>query len=251
MIILNYLYTIWCFFIFIIFLLIAIPVYLLASLLPYSKSIQIFMGYNRFWVNTWSFLTQFKVNIINQDKIDPNTMYVFVANHISMLDVVIVNIAIQHTITSIGKIEVKKIPLMGYLFDKAIILVDRKDPESRQKSFAKALELAKYGISVFLFPEGTRNKTGQTPLLPFKTGAFRMALDLKRPIAYFVMTGVRACLPNDKMPIKSREVTCIFGEPIPTQNYKPEDYETLCNDVRIKMEELIIEHDPDFKHLKK
>jgi len=107
---------------------------------------------------------------------------VFVFNHISYLDAFIILMAIRNqNIRGLGKYEISKIPLFGFIYSSAVIMVKRSDKNDRARCVADLKEAIDNNISIVLAPEGTFNETSQ-PLLNFYDGAFRIAIETKTPI---------------------------------------------------------------------
>jgi 1-acyl-sn-glycerol-3-phosphate acyltransferase len=81
----------------------------------------------------------------------------------------------------LGKAELAKVTVFGFLYRYVAIMVDRSSPDARKKSVLQLKSVLKKGISVFIFPEGTFNTTGQ-PLKEFYDGAFRIAIETQTPL---------------------------------------------------------------------
>ena len=112
----------------------------------------------------------------------PNTPYIFVANHISMIDVMLMVSTIRkNPLVFIGKRELEKIPIYGYIYKRTMILVDRSSNESKKQVFKQTKEKLNAGISIGIFPEGTVPDL-EVELAPFKHGAFTMAIEHQIPI---------------------------------------------------------------------
>jgi 1-acyl-sn-glycerol-3-phosphate acyltransferase len=113
---------------------------------------------------------------------DRNKQYVFVVNHISYMDIPIIIKAIrkQH-FRILGKYETSKIPIFGFIYKNAVIMVERNSARKRAKSIEQLKSVIKKGISIVIFPEGTFNETHQ-PLKKFFDGAFRIAIETQTPI---------------------------------------------------------------------
>jgi len=112
----------------------------------------------------------------------PNTPYIFVANHISMIDVMLlVSTVRKNPLVFIGKKELEKIPIYGYIYKRTMILVDRSSNESKKRVFKQTKEKLNSGISIAIFPEGTVPDL-EVELAPFKHGAFTMAIEHQIPI---------------------------------------------------------------------
>lgn len=113
---------------------------------------------------------------------DPEKQYVFVANHISYLDIpLILRVIHHHAFRVLGKAEMRKIPIFGYIYSRAVVMVDRSSPDHRSKSARELIGALRQGISVFIFPEGTFNETHE-PLKRFYDGAFRIAIETRMPV---------------------------------------------------------------------
>lgn len=247
MILFRYLYSLWAGLVFFLLMLLAAGVYTVASLFG-MRGLNYMLGYNKIWVNLWALLSGVKLKIEGADKVKKSQSYIFVVNHTSMGDAIIVNAAIKHNnFTPLAKVEVKKIPIMGYIFQKVAVFVDRGDKESRRKSVEQMLEHAKHGISVMVFPEGTRNKKMEQPLLPFHAGAFRIAIETQLPVAPFVLIGANDLMPNEKLPLRPCTMTAIFADPIETKGMTEEDIPALQQKAYDAMYALLMQRHPKFK----
>ena len=105
---------------------------------------------------------------------------VYCANHVSYLDIVLSYIVVPRYFVFMGKQEIQKAPLFNIFFRDMNILVDRKSRVGSHKAYLRAAEDLGKGSSVFLFPEGTISSKGK--LIPFKNGAFKLAIDNQVPI---------------------------------------------------------------------
>lgn len=107
---------------------------------------------------------------------------VMVANHISYLDAILLFPASLGYFRPLGKIEISRIPVFGFVYRQIVVLVDRSSRKSRAESMKNMNEVIQNRCNVFIFPEGTFNETDQ-PLIPFHDGAFRLAIENQAPIA--------------------------------------------------------------------
>lgn len=243
-------YNIWAVFLFGAVVLSAFVVALLTAPLGERGRLRYLLRYCQFGVKTWAKLVGVKLNIINSHYADPNKKYVFVANHTANGDLVIMIAAIKHIFTAIGKKEVENIPVMGYLFKRVCVLVDRKDPDDRRRSVEEVKKRAAHGLSVTLFPEGTFKDEATEPLLPFHSGAFRIAIDLQLPIIPMVLVNARSLLTNNKLPVHPCTITCIYAPPIEIAGLTHDDVPALKEQVYNQIRNMVIEHEPLFAHLK-
>jgi len=133
------------------------------------------------WADIWfAVVFIFHKNIFIEE-LKKDQSYIFVANHISYLDSAIIPKTFRHPIRPLGKVEMSKIPIFGFIYKNAIVTVDRSSAENRTKSVLILKSILKKGISVLVFPEGTFNMTHQ-PLKEFYDGAFRIAIETQTPI---------------------------------------------------------------------
>ena len=134
----------------------------------------------------WSDLILLGMGLIPIKNKSPNTIknhpYIFVANHVSMIDVMLlVSTVRDNPIVFIGKKELEKIPIFGFVYKKTMILVDRSSKESKKGVFEQTKTKLKLGISIAIFPEGTVPGV-DVELAPFKHGAFTMAIEHQVPM---------------------------------------------------------------------
>jgi len=146
----------------------------------------------RCWARAWYFLIGIRHIEIHLSPIDESRQYIFVANHGSYMDIPAAILAICQPVRILGKYEMVKIPVFGWIYRAAVILVDRRDVERRARSVRALKAAMRRGISIFIFPEGTFNETGE-PLKDFFDGAFRLAIETQQPIKplLFIDTGSR------------------------------------------------------------
>ena len=168
----------------------------------------------------------------------PSHAYIFVANHISMIDVMLlVSTVRKNPLVFIGKKELEKIPLFGYVYKKTMILVDRSSNESKKQVFEQTKEKLMTGISIGIFPEGTVPEL-DVELAPFKHGAFTMAIEHQVPIVPITFLDNKKRFPwsfggliggSKGSPGRLRVK---IHDPIETKGMIKEDRIKLSNDVR-------------------
>ena len=100
------------------------------------------------------------------------SQYIFVSNHISYLDSAVLVKAYRQPVRPLGKVEMSKVPVFGFIYKNAIVSVDRSSAHNRAKSIRILKSIIAKGISVMVFPEGTFNMTNK-PLKEFYDGAFQ------------------------------------------------------------------------------
>ncbi|RYF67983.1 MAG: 1-acyl-sn-glycerol-3-phosphate acyltransferase [Cytophagaceae bacterium] len=134
-------------------------------------------------------------------KPEPRGVYVFCANHFSYLDIAVMGVIVKNFYAFVGKSDVKTIPLLGYMFAKLHVQVDRDQPNSRAYSLAKSIKTLASGRSIMIFPEGGIRATDPPQMVPFKDGAFTMAIQQQVPIVPVTLLNNYSILP-DKSPIR-------------------------------------------------
>jgi 1-acyl-sn-glycerol-3-phosphate acyltransferase len=111
-----------------------------------------------------------------------NKSYMFIANHTSMIDIMLMFSVVRSPMVFVGKKELTRIPLFGYLFKRTSIIVDRSDLNSRREVYIEAQQRLNRGLSVCIFPEGLVPDDESVVLSEFKNGAFRLAIEHQIPI---------------------------------------------------------------------
>jgi 1-acyl-sn-glycerol-3-phosphate acyltransferase len=133
------------------------------------------------WGDVWFFLLFIRHKNIYEQPLRPNQSYIFVANHISYMDTPTIVKTFKQPVRPLGKVEMTKIPLFGFIYKNVIVTVDRSSTTNRAKSVQVLKSLLRKGVSVLVFPEGTFNTTGK-PVADFYDGAFRIAIQTGMPI---------------------------------------------------------------------
>lgn len=178
---LQFLYVIYAF---ILFVALMIPVFLWSLLvLPFGR----IKGGNlvyyacMVWADIWFALVFIFHKNIYAEELKKDQSYIFVANHISYLDSAIIPKTFRHPVRPLGKVEMAKVPVFGFIYKNTIVTVDRSSTANRAKSVQILKSILRKGISVLVFPEGTFNTTHQ-PLNQFYDGAFRIAVETQTPV---------------------------------------------------------------------
>lgn len=136
----------------------------------------------RWWDTMWLTLMGIQTQQIAPELVDPQRQYVFVSNHIAYLDIPMILQAVRrNSFRILGKMELSKVPVFGYIYSRAVVMVDRSSMKDRSRSLRDLRTILADDLSVFIFPEGTFNETGQ-PLKEFFDGAFRIAIEMQTPI---------------------------------------------------------------------
>ena len=187
----------------------------------------------RFWARIILFVTGIKVKTTGLDSINrEGGPFVVIMNHQSQLDIPVLVHAVPLQLRFVGKEELMKIPIFGRAVTRmGHVLIDRKDREHSLAGFdTLAAGIRRLGFSVVVAPEGTRSADGG--LLPFKKGAFVMAIDLGLPILPVTIRGTRKAMPKSDITSIGGEVEVIIDSPIPTSDMSYDDRLELMADAR-------------------
>ncbi|MEX2349667.1 MAG: lysophospholipid acyltransferase family protein [Flavobacteriaceae bacterium] len=136
----------------------------------------------RIWATIILYGMGFYPKIVREQSPKKGVSYMFVANHTSMTDIMLMLYAVKNPFVFVGKKELAKIPLFGFFYKRTCILVDRKSAISRKQVFDSAQERLNEGLSICIFPEGGVPEDESIVLDEFKDGAFRLAIDYGLPI---------------------------------------------------------------------
>jgi 1-acyl-sn-glycerol-3-phosphate acyltransferase len=173
-----------------------------------------------------------RLKVKGKELIDPKGSYVFVSNHRSQLDIPAIARACRNTFRFLAKAELTKIPLLGYIIKKLYLTVDRKNAQDRTRSMEIMKRSLKDGISVVIYPEGTRNRT-DAPLLDFRDGAFRLAIEAQAPVAVLTILDIeKVNSAKDPFVICPGTIHAVWSKPIETKGMTLEDVPALREQVR-------------------
>ncbi|GLJ49964.1 hypothetical protein SUGI_1062600 [Cryptomeria japonica] len=170
-----------------------------------------------------------------------NLKAIYVSNHASPLDIFLIMWLTPTGTVGIAKKEIIWYPLFGQLYVLANHLrIDRSNPTAAIESMKKAARtIVEKDLSLVIFPEGTRSKTGR--LLPFKKGFVHMAIQSRRPIVPIVLTGTHLAWKKNSLHVRPAPLTVTYLPPIST-----EDWTTDKVDEYVEMlHSLYVEHLPD------
>ena len=173
------LYRIWF------YILVTLPILILFPILLISISKEswysFFFKIARIWAKFILIGMGFVYKIDREQTPEKDKSYLFVANHTSMADIMLMLVAVKNPFVFVGKAELAKIPLFGFFYKRTCILVDRSSSKSRQAVFLRAQRRLKAGVSICIFPEGGVPEE-HIILDEFKDGAFRLAINHQIPI---------------------------------------------------------------------
>lgn len=160
------------------------------------------------------FISGSKVTVKGKENIPKDTAVLYVANHRSFFDIVIGYTQVLPLCGFVSKKEVKKIPILyRWMVNMRCLFLDRDNIKEGMKTILEGVERLKSGISIFIFPEGTRGKTDDS-LKEFKEGSLKMAEKAKVPIVPIAFNNTSAIFEDQFPFIKKSHAIIEFGEPI-------------------------------------
>lgn len=140
----------------------------------------------RIWAKCILYGSGFYYTIEADEEIIKGKSYMFIANHTSMTDIMLMLAVTKNPCVFVGKKELVKIPLFGFFFKRSSIMVDRESSKSRLAVYERAQKRINQGLSICIFPEGKVPDDESIVLDEFKSGAFNLAIDHKLPIVPMV-----------------------------------------------------------------
>ena len=181
---LTLLYRIWFYILVLVPIIVLFP-FILATILS-EKTYPLFFKIARLWSKVILIGMGFNYSIEGDEVFEDGKSYMLVANHTSMTDIMLMLIAVKnHPFVFVGKKELAKIPIFGFIYKRVCILVDRSNSKSRYQVFERAQKRIHHGLSICIFPEGGVPEE-HIVLDEFKDGAFRIALEHSLPIVPMV-----------------------------------------------------------------
>lgn len=177
-----------------------------------------------------------EVQVANRGRLDEARPCVFIANHQSFLDVVTFGSVFPRRTVSAGKREIGRIPVFGWFYRlSGNLVLDRGNPRDARDSLdAAAGTIRGENVSVWFMPEGHRNQADQ--LLPFKSGAFRMALAARVPIVPIVAAPLDVIADTGRRLARPGTLRVTVLEPIPTDPPPPGTLAELVSSTRERMQ---------------
>ncbi|MGD8664916.1 MAG: lysophospholipid acyltransferase family protein [Desulfobacterales bacterium] len=197
----------------------------------FVKSGDILHKIARFWGRSILVVSRIKVTVEGLSRIDPQHPYIYMPNHQSNFDIPVLLGHLTVQFRWLAKKELFKIPIFGHAMRKAgYISIDRQNRQSAFESLEVAADKIRNGISVLIFPEGTRSRDGK--IRPFKKGGFVTAINAGVPIVPIIINGTRAIMTKGKFRVNPGQIHMSIQEPIDTTAYCLDNKEALMECVR-------------------
>jgi 1-acyl-sn-glycerol-3-phosphate acyltransferase len=185
----------------------------------------------RFFVRTGLAMAGVRVEVEGLDRLRPNQTYLFTPNHQSFIEVPLLVTYLKRNIGFLAKKELFKFPIFGYgIRVIGVVPVDRSNTAVAIQSAQLATERLRSGKSYAVYPEGTRSPDGR--VLPFKKGAFLMAIDAGVPIVPISISGSTAVMPKGRLALHPGVIKVVVHEPITPSGYSKDNVDALMSLVR-------------------
>jgi len=183
---------------------------------------------------TWSWLilatTGVSVDVRGLERLNPARTYIFVSNHQSIYDIPVIFANLPYELRIIAKESLGSFPFLGWhLRRSGHLLVDRKRPD-RAGILGRWRALVKDGLSLIIFPEGTRSADGR--LGPFKAGSFLLAIEAKLPIVPVSVDGTRLVMHKGELTTRPGAVRLTLHPPVETEALDVSAARDLAEQVR-------------------
>jgi 1-acyl-sn-glycerol-3-phosphate acyltransferase len=187
-------------------------------------------GCARLW--SWLILatTGVSVDVRGLDRLQPGKTYIFVSNHQSIYDIPVVFSSLPYQLRIIAKESLGNFPFLGWhLRRTGHLLVDRKNPD-RSGILRRWRALVDQGLSLIIFPEGTRSQDGKVGI--FKAGSFLLAIEAQLPIVPISVDGTRFVMRKGQLTTRPGHATLVVHAPIDTVGLQVSDARELAGRVR-------------------
>lgn len=233
----QWIYSIYAFVVFVAIMLVIFPFVIVASFFGRIRGGNMILRACMLWADLWFPLIFIFPRKIYEAPHDKRRAYIFVSNHISYLDAAILVKAYRQPVRPLGRVEMSRVPVFGFIYRNAIVTVDRSSSANRSKSVRILKSIIKKGISVLVFPEGTFNMTNK-PLKEFYDGAFRVAIETQTPIKPVLFLDAYSRL-NYKSIFSMTPGRCriVYMEEIPVEGLTLADVGKLKEKVFVIMEQ--------------
>lgn len=192
-----------------------------------------FWGYYppKWWSRLTCWLALCRVKTRGHENLDPGQSYVFVANHQSAFDIFLVYGFLNQNVKWMQKQSLRKIPFVGFASEKAgHVFVDNTNPKARAASIKKAKEQIVDGVSMVIFPEGARTRSGK--MGRFKRGAYYLAHDMNLPVVPLTINGAYNVLKREGFCLRPGKMELVIHRPIPTGSLTEAEIPGLIEETR-------------------
>jgi 1-acyl-sn-glycerol-3-phosphate acyltransferase len=183
------------------------------------------------WARVSLFAAGFQVRVTGLERLSQNATYIFMPNHASFLDILLLLAYLPHNFRFIIKKEILSVPLLGSALRRSgNIPMDRKNPWRALRSLRRSADLLKDGISIVVFPEGTRSANGE--IQDLKTALFILPIRSRTPVVPVLIEGTFDALKRGSILLHPRPLKMTFYDPIPAHSFGVRDRTSYAEKVR-------------------
>jgi 1-acyl-sn-glycerol-3-phosphate acyltransferase len=215
------------------------PFLLIPIILP--KAFHVTGIINRWWARLLFFFIGIPITVQYRRKLDRSRQYIFCPNHFSYLDIPAMGLN-HHNAIFVGKSDMEKIPLFGFMYRKLHITVDRARLKSRYQTILRTLDALDEGKSLVVFPEGGIVTERDPVMGGFKDGAFRASIEKQIPIVPVTIPYNWIILPPEEFLVTWRPLKMIFHEPIDPSGFSIATIDDYKKKVRAIIDSELNEH---------
>ena len=185
----------------------------------------------KWWSRFTCWLSLCRVKSSGHENLNKDASYVFIANHQGAFDIFLIYGFLNHNIKWMQKIGLRKLPLVGKASEIAgHVFVDNSSIVSRRDSIVEAKKVTEEGVSIIMFPEGSRTKNGE--LSPFRRGAYKVAIDMGLPIVPVTINGPFDIMRVKTLTLNPGKLELTIHKPIPTANLDTDDIPALMEQTK-------------------
>jgi 1-acyl-sn-glycerol-3-phosphate acyltransferase len=198
---------------------------------PFDRKGEMVHRYARLWGRVALWANRVKVSVEGMENLKGEGPYIFMSNHQGSYDIFALLGHLPFQFKWLAKKELFSVPFLGWTMAAAgYISIDREGTRETVEAMNRAAERIRDGMSVVIFPEGSRSPDGT--IQPFKKGGFTLAIKSKVPIVPLALTGSREIMPKERLTAASGEIRIRMGRPIETNQHSMKDRKDLMEKVR-------------------
>ena len=202
---------------------------------PFDRNGNIVHHYARWWAKIQLLVSGVRVKVKGLEHIGNDPSYVYMSNHQGTYDIFALLSCLPVQFRWIAKKELFTIPILGWAMGAAnYISIDRSGKREALESIERAASKIRGGVSVVIFPEGTRSRDGA--IQPFKRGGFTLALKSGVSIIPITINGSRDVMPRDSMRVRPGEIRVSIDRAIETTRHSPRERNILMEKVKETLE---------------
>jgi 1-acyl-sn-glycerol-3-phosphate acyltransferase len=231
------LYTVWGWIVVLVFTILYLPIVttglVLCLFLDHDR--RLILPINQSWCRLIGILQpMWRHEVRGREHMDPSKSYIIAANHLSAADILLLGF-LDLPFRWVAKREVYLVPIFGWqLWALGHLSIKRGSKRSRRRLVERAVRTLEDGMSILIFPEGTRTRTGE--MRPFKPGGFIIAREASRPVLPVVISGTFDTMPPNSLLLHER-ICAIFKvlEPVEVEGETPEELDAFIGKLRERM----------------